>query len=117
QPTFLYESIWDLAVVFLVIWVERRFRIKRGYLVFAYAAFYTFGRFFTEYLRVDEAHRYLGLRLNDWTSVLIFAGSVGILLVAGRAEAGDERAGDRLPATRQDSPVESGPVGSGTGPT
>ncbi|HMC41221.1 MAG TPA: prolipoprotein diacylglyceryl transferase, partial [Acidimicrobiales bacterium] len=68
QPTFLYESVWDLVVCLLVIQVERRLRIRRGYLIASYAALYTFGRFFTEWMRVDAAHRFLGLRLNDWTS-------------------------------------------------
>jgi prolipoprotein diacylglyceryl transferase len=99
QPTFLYECIWDLAVVGLVILVERRFRIKRGYLITAYASFYTFGRFWVEYLRIDDAHRWLGLRLNDWTSIVVFAASTIILLTMGRARPGDERAGDPLPAT------------------
>lgn len=112
HPTFLYESIWDLVVVFLVIWIERRFRIRRGYLVFAYGACYTFGRFFTEYMRVDEAHRYLGLRLNDWTSVVVFAACVIVLLTMGRAGPGQERAGDSLPEVPQETPVASG-----TGPT
>ncbi len=81
QPTFLYESIWDLACVGLIILAERHLPIRKGYLFFVYAATYTFGRFFTEYLRVDEAHRYLGLRLNDWTSIGVFAASVAILLL------------------------------------
>jgi prolipoprotein diacylglyceryl transferase len=98
QPTFLYESIWDLIVVGLVIWIERRFRIKRGYLIAAYAACYTFGRFFTEYLRIDNAHRFLGLRLNDWTSIVVFVVAVLVLFRWGRAKPGEERAGDPLPA-------------------
>jgi prolipoprotein diacylglyceryl transferase len=98
QPTFLYECIWDLAVLGLVIWAERRFRIRRGYLFFVYAALYTFGRFWTEYLRIDNAHHFWGLRLNDWSSVLVFAASVIVLLVRGRAGPGDDRAGDPLPA-------------------
>ena len=99
QPTFLYECIWDLIVLGLVIWVERRFRIKRGYLIAAYASFYTFGRFWVEYLRIDDAHRWLGLRLNDWTSIVVFVVSTIILLTMGRAGPADERAGDPLPAT------------------
>lgn len=99
QPTFLYESIWDLVVVGLVIWVERRFRIRRGYLIAAYAAFYTFGRFFTEYMRIDEAHRFFGLRLNDWTSVVVFVVSAAVLLAFGRARPGQQRAGEPLPGT------------------
>jgi prolipoprotein diacylglyceryl transferase len=97
QPTFLYECLWDLAVLGLVIWAERRFRIRRGYLITVYAALYTFGRFWTEYLRIDNAHRFGGLRLNDWTSVLVFAASVIVLLVWGRARPGDDCAGDPLP--------------------
>jgi len=98
QPTFLYESLWDLAVVGIVIWIERRFRIRRGYLLAAYAAAYTFGRFWTEYLRIDEAHHYLGLRLNDWTSIAVFVIAAAILLIRGRAKPGEDRAGDPLPS-------------------
>jgi prolipoprotein diacylglyceryltransferase len=97
QPTFLYECIWDLIVLGLVLWVERRFRIRRGYLIAAYAAFYTFGRFWTEYLRIDHAHKYFGLRLNDWISILVFVVSAAVLLTRGRARPGEECAGDPLP--------------------
>ncbi len=113
QPTFLYECIWDLLVCVAVIQVERRFRIKRGYLVGVYAAMYTFGRFFTEYMRIDEAHRYLGLRLNDWTSIFVFVVSLAVVLLFGRAAPGDERAGDPLHAVAHDEPE----VASGLAPT
>lgn len=82
HPTFLYESLWDIAVVFLVLLVEKHVRLRKGYLFWTYAALYTFGRFFTEYLRIDFAHKILGLRLNDWTSIVVFA--VAILLVVTR---------------------------------
>jgi len=92
QPTFLYESIWDLIVVAIVLWVEKRVRLRRGYLFAVYVAAYTFGRFFTEYLRIDFAHKFLGLRLNDWTSIIVFLVATGLLLTKGRARA-DEEAG------------------------
>lgn len=98
QPTFLYESIWDLFACFAIIGIERRFRIRRGYLIAVYAAVYTFGRFFTEYMRVDEAHRYLGLRLNDWTSIVVFVAAVVVVFAFGLARPGQERSGDPLPA-------------------
>jgi prolipoprotein diacylglyceryl transferase len=110
QPTFLYESIWDIGVLFLVIWVERRFKIKRGYLFTVYAAAYTAGRFWIEYLRIDEAHRILGLRLNDWTSILVFAAALVILVVWGRAKEGDDRAGTPLTGLLPDQPED--PSGS-----
>ena len=119
QPTFLYECIWDLAVCGLVIWVERRYRIKRGYLIAVYAALYTFGRFFTEYMRIDNAHRFFGLRLNDWTSIVVFVAAVLVILLKGRAGPGEERAGDPLEpaATATEEPPQSAGVVSGAGPT
>jgi prolipoprotein diacylglyceryl transferase len=98
QPTFLYECIWDLATIGLVLLIERKVKLRRGYLFAAYAAIYTFGRFFTEYLRIDPSHRYLGLRLNDWTSIGVFVCASAILLVKGRPKPGDDLVGQPLPA-------------------
>jgi prolipoprotein diacylglyceryl transferase len=98
QPTFLYECIWDLVTVGLLLLIERKVRLRRGYLFAAYAAVYTFGRFFTEYLRIDPSHRYLGLRLNDWTSIGVFLCAGAILLLKGRPKPGDELVGEPLPA-------------------
>ncbi len=113
QPTFLYEVIWDLVVVGIVLWVEKRVRLRRGYLFAVYVSAYTFGRFFTEYLRIDFAHKFLGLRLNDWTSIVVFVVSTGLLLVFGRAPAdeagpGEERDGEAGPG--EDGPDEAGEV-------
>jgi len=100
QPTFLYECIWDLATFGLLLVIERRVRLRRGYLFAAYASVYTFGRFWTEYLRIDPAHRYLGLRLNDWTSIGVFAVATCLLLWKGRPRPGDDLTGQRLPHDR-----------------
>ncbi|MCU4184551.1 prolipoprotein diacylglyceryl transferase [Acidiferrimicrobium sp. IK] len=105
QPTFLYESIWDLAVVGLLILAGRKLRIRRGYLFALYVALYTVGRFWTEYLRVDEAHKLGPFRLNDWVSIATFVAAMAVLLVLGRARPGDERVGDPL------RPGEPGTVG------
>jgi prolipoprotein diacylglyceryl transferase len=102
QPTFLYECIWDLATFGLLLLIERRARLRRGYLFAAYAALYTFGRFFTEYLRIDPAHRFWGLRLNDWTSVIVFVFAAGWLAWKGRPRPGDELVGDPLPPQVQE---------------
>jgi len=83
QPTFLYESLWDLIVVALVLYAERHIRLRRGYLFAVYVAAYTFGRFWVESLRIDFAHKFFGLRLNDWVSIVVFLGAVGFI-VAGR---------------------------------
>ena len=114
QPTFLYESIWDLIVCVLVIAIERRYRIRRGYLILAYAGLYTFGRFFTEWMRIDTAHRFLGMRLNDWTSVVVCVVATAVLLLKGRGSPGDECAGDPLP---EGSVTGMGPVFGAGSPT
>src|SRR5579864_6973744 len=72
HPTFLYELIWDVAGVFLLLWVARRFKIKPPGLFALYVAYYCFGRFFEELLRVDPAHHFGGLRLNAWVSIFVF---------------------------------------------
>jgi len=88
HPTFLYESLWDLCVVGIVLLVERRLRLRPGSLLAVYAAAYTFGRFFTEYERIDFAHKIGPLRLNDWTSVVVFAGSLLVLVAYNRKRTG-----------------------------
>lgn len=105
QPTFLYESLWDLACVGLIILAERRLPIRKGYLFYVYAAVYTIGRFVTEHMRVDEAHRYLGLRLNDWTSIVVFAAALAILVTRGRARPGTPTAGSPIGPSPNQSPV------------
>jgi prolipoprotein diacylglyceryl transferase len=73
HPVFLYESLWNLLGVGLLLLVLRRGRVKPPGVFCLYVAWYTFGRFFLELIRTDEAHELLGLRLNAWVSALIFA--------------------------------------------
>jgi prolipoprotein diacylglyceryl transferase len=73
HPTFLYESLWCIGVGLLVIWADRRFRLGGGRAFWLYVAAYTVGRAWIEWLRVDPAHRFLGLRLNDYVSAAVFA--------------------------------------------
>src|ERR687886_722817 len=57
HPTFLYESIWDLIVCLILLWVARRFAnsLKNGDIAVLYVSLYSFGRFFVEALRIDPA--------------------------------------------------------------
>ncbi|MBC7557987.1 MAG: prolipoprotein diacylglyceryl transferase [Dermatophilaceae bacterium] len=76
QPTFLYESLWCLLVAVVLVLVDRRFSLARGQVFALYGILYTLGRGVIEMLRSDQANYVLGLRLNVWTSVTVFAGSV-----------------------------------------
>ncbi|MFI1920324.1 prolipoprotein diacylglyceryl transferase [Nocardia sp. NPDC020380] len=79
HPTFLYESLWDLGVGLLLLWIDRRYRVPRGKLFAAYVAAYTVGRGWIEALRVDHANHIFGLRLNDWTSLVVFCIALAVV--------------------------------------
>jgi prolipoprotein diacylglyceryltransferase len=53
-------------------------------------AVYCAGRLWIEALRIDSAHRILGLRLNLWTSVIVLIGAVAFLVLSGRLRPGRE---------------------------
>jgi phosphatidylglycerol:prolipoprotein diacylglycerol transferase len=55
HPTFLYESLWDLAVVaMLILWLRPRLQERPGALFFTYIGLYSIGRFVIEALRLDS---------------------------------------------------------------
>lgn len=58
HPLFLYESIWNLANMFLLLWISRRFadRLTHGDLFLIYLIVYPVGRFFLDFLRVDTTN-------------------------------------------------------------
>jgi phosphatidylglycerol---prolipoprotein diacylglyceryl transferase len=76
HPTFLYESLWCLGVAVAVWYLDRRYRFGGGRAFALYVMLYTVGRFWVEALRIDEANHFLGLRLNDWTSILVFVAAL-----------------------------------------
>jgi prolipoprotein diacylglyceryl transferase len=84
HPTFLYESLWNVTVALLVIWADRRWKLRRGRAFALYVALYTFGRFWVESLRIDTAHKFFGLRLNDWVSIVVFVMACAYFVVRGR---------------------------------
>ncbi|MEU6536109.1 prolipoprotein diacylglyceryl transferase [Streptomyces sp. NPDC047000] len=90
HPTFLYESLWCVGVGFLVIWADRRFRLGHGRAFALYVAAYCVGRGWIEYMRVDDAHHILGLRLNDWTAMIVFLLAVAYLVVSAKKRPGRE---------------------------
>ena len=84
QPTFLYESLWCLALGFALLYVDKRWKLARGQLFALYAAGYTAFRFVMEEMRIDEAHTIGPLRVNAWVSILVFVVSVTVFVVLGR---------------------------------
>ena len=90
HPTFLYESLWMLAVALVLIWADKRFRMGHGRVFALYVLLYTLGRVWIEYLRIDTANTILGVRLNVWTSILVGLGALIYLIVSARMRPGRE---------------------------
>lgn len=77
HPTFLYESLWNLALAFVLVRVGDRFLARfPGRLLALYCVGYGIGRFWIEGLRIDAAKEGGGLRLNQWMAVVIVLGGV-----------------------------------------
>ena len=94
-----------------------------GRLMWAYLMVYTSGRVWIELLRVDEAHRILGLRLNVWTSILVFLiGLAGYVMTSRRhlsdaiSEGTEEGDGPRAESEAADRPNEMAETSVSAGP-
>jgi prolipoprotein diacylglyceryl transferase len=83
HPTFLYESLWNLALAGVLLLVERRGSLRRGTLFALYLAGYGTMRFLLELIRTDTTFRLLGLSRNGWVSLLVV---IGATVVAVRRE-------------------------------
>ncbi|MFE3607376.1 prolipoprotein diacylglyceryl transferase [Streptomyces goshikiensis] len=113
HPTFLYESLWCVGVALLVIWADRRFKLGHGRAFALYVAAYCVGRGWIEYMRVDEAHHILGVRLNVWTSIVVFLLAVTYLVLSAKLRPGREAIvePDREPSGDSE-PAEAGAADS-----
>jgi prolipoprotein diacylglyceryl transferase len=80
HPTFLYEFIWDGLGVLLLLWIDRRYKIRRPGLFALYVAYYCVGRTFEELLRTDPSSHFLGERLNFWVSLAVLLASASFFL-------------------------------------
>jgi len=76
QPTFLYEMLWCLGVAAVVVWADKRWQLGGGRAFAVYVAGYTLGRVWIEMLRIDPANHFLGLRINVFTSIVVFLAAV-----------------------------------------
>jgi len=80
HPLFLYESLWNLANLALLLWLGRKHAgwLKPGDLIIVYLVVYPLGRFLLEFLRLDSA-MVAGINANQSVS-LVVAIAAGVLL-------------------------------------
>jgi len=113
HPTFAYEALWNLALVGVLIWIDKRRVLRPGYLLAVYVAGYSMGRLWVELLRIDPASLILGIRVNVWMSVIAFVVSVVVLVLFGRRRPGD---GTEEPAAADDTDdTDGGEADAGDG--
>lgn len=87
HPAFLYEAIWNVALMGVLIGIDRRRVVPPGMMLPLYAAGYSIGRVLIESLRTDPAPEYLGLRFNVWVyGVAAVLGLIWVAVARSRAE-------------------------------
>lgn len=84
HPTFLYELIGCAAIAAMLVWSERRFALRNGQVFALYVLLYCVVRFGVESLRIDAAHHLLGLRLNQYTAVVVGLAAAWMLRKRGQ---------------------------------
>ncbi|HEB2281068.1 TPA: prolipoprotein diacylglyceryl transferase [Staphylococcus aureus] len=78
HPTFLYESIWDVAG--FIILVNTRKHLKLGETFFLYLTWYSIGRFFIEGLRTDSLMLTSNIRVAQLVSILLILISISLII-------------------------------------
>jgi prolipoprotein diacylglyceryl transferase len=110
HPTFLYEMIWNLIGVGVILFVARELVLGKrtffgkslpflvagrrpmqwGRVFGLYLIWYGIGRIFFESIRVDPSELFLGIRLNVWGAVLAVVVGIVIVIAQGRRHPGRE---------------------------
>lgn len=90
HPTFLYESIWSLAGVALLLAADRRFNLRWGKMMGLYLIYYSLGRVWIEAIRIDPSEIVLGFRINIWSAIAGIAIGLAIVLLQSRRHPGIE---------------------------
>jgi prolipoprotein diacylglyceryl transferase len=90
HPTFLYESIWSLLGVAILLSADKRFNLRWGKMLGLYLVYYSIGRIWVEAIRIDPSEVLLGLRINIWSAIIGIVVGLAILLLQSRRHPGLE---------------------------
>ncbi len=90
HPTFLYEIIWNVAGVAVILFLERRYRLQWGKVLGVYLIWYGLGRIVFESIRIDPSEVFAGLRTNVWAAIFAVIVGAVIIIVQRRRHPGIE---------------------------
>jgi phosphatidylglycerol:prolipoprotein diacylglycerol transferase len=87
HPLFLYESLWNLGNMAVLLWLGHRYaaRLKKGDIFFLYLVIYPVGRFFLDFLRLD-ASQLGGINANQTLMAFVAVFAVTVLLFRHKEE-------------------------------
>ena len=91
HPTFLYEALWNILGIIVLLAIERKWRPRWGKFFALYLIWYGIGRTFTESLRVDPSLLFLGIRTNVLAAILAIIVGIVLLVVRSRRHVGIEK--------------------------
>jgi prolipoprotein diacylglyceryl transferase len=84
HPTFLYESLWDVTGLAIILWITRHFKVPKGNVLLMYFVVWGTGRVWVEALRTDPlVFTAFGqtIRIAQVMSVLLACIGLAIILV------------------------------------
>jgi prolipoprotein diacylglyceryl transferase len=91
QPLFLYEIIWNVIGIFVILFLERRFQLRWGKAFALYLIWYGLGRSYLESIRIDPSEfSFLGIPSNVWAAFAAVVLGVVVLIVQVRRHPGIE---------------------------
>ncbi len=82
QPLFLYDFFFNLLIMAILLVVSRKMKekLKNGDIFILFAIIYSFGRFFLEFLKVDQ-NKLWGIGTNQLIMAIVFVCALVILIV------------------------------------
>ena len=91
QPLFLYEIIWNVAGIVVLLLIERKFKPRWGIFFGMYLIWYGVGRSYLESIRIDPSEfGFLGIPSNVWAAFGAIALGLVIVIVQSRRHHGAE---------------------------
>ncbi|MDP4332613.1 prolipoprotein diacylglyceryl transferase [Curtobacterium sp. A7_M15] len=90
HPTFLYEIIWNVVGVVVILLLDKKFRLQWGKVLALYLIWYGIGRSVLESIRVDTSETFFGIRTNVWMSFAAILLGIIIFLVQSKRHVGKE---------------------------
>ncbi|MDA3148143.1 prolipoprotein diacylglyceryl transferase [Leucobacter sp. UCMA 4100] len=90
HPTFLYEIIWNILGIVVLLAIEKRLAPRWGQFIALYFIWYGIGRAWIESVRVDPSYQFFGFRTNVLMAFAIVLLGVVLYFVQRRRHPGLE---------------------------